>query len=234
MGMIVYHLFYLLSYFNISAHDMQNMPWLMLAYIVQIIFITLVGVSLAISQQKNALQGNSPRVFLRRQWRRGLFVLVCAFCISFITAFLAPEMPVRFGILHLIGVGILLFSFIAQRKYFALAIAAVIFAITFLRKSFLTANFLAYPFGFFAKNVPSIDYFPMFPWLACIALGIFLGHFAYKNGKRNFSFPDVSKRSLLAPILFLGQHSLLMYLLNVPVIIFLLWILNFLNFNFAR
>src|SRR6185295_8092630 len=31
MGMIVYHLFYLLSYFNISAHDMQNMLWLMLA-----------------------------------------------------------------------------------------------------------------------------------------------------------------------------------------------------------
>src|SRR6185369_7505089 len=50
----------------------------------------------------------APRERMRKYWQRGCLLLAVAMMVSIVTYAFDPQTHVRFGILHLIGVGILL------------------------------------------------------------------------------------------------------------------------------
>jgi uncharacterized membrane protein len=77
------------------------------------------------------------------------------------------------------------------------------------------------PFGIDPPSVTSVDYTPLFPWFGVVLIGLGAGEYLYTKGVRQFTMPAVTKL-VATPLSFLGQHSLIIYLIHQPVIILLL------------
>jgi uncharacterized membrane protein len=180
--------------------------WLILARFVQFTFIGLVGVSLALSHSN-----------YKKQFNRGLFVLLCGMLITVVTYIAIPEQFVRFGILHLIGFSIIILAPIAQKRYLALILGIIAFAAAKPINELLNI-----------ETFSSVDYFEIFPWISIVLVGIFLGNFLRDKikDKKNPSAPK-----LTTPVVFLGQHSLLIYMIHIPLILLILIALNIVPFN---
>ena len=76
----------------------------------------------------------------------------------------------------------------------------------------LYANGLTAYLGFMPKDFFSTDYFPLLPWLFLFWAGYFL-HFCMGRARM-----EPLRRSVCAPLGWLGRHSLGIYLLHQPVI----------------
>lgn len=215
IGMIVFHFFFILDFYDVFNQDLSEGLWHILARIVQFIFIGLVGVSLALSRQKG---GN----FYKKQIKRGLTVLGAGLLVSAGTWFVVEEF-VRFGILHFIGAGILIGQFFAGFRFGNLILAGVSFFAGQYVEGISTEFPPLYIFGFDYGSINTIDYFPIFPWISMVFLGIFLGNIFYKNGERKFAIKDLRMPKFVS---FLSKHSLIIYLLHVPIIVALIFLLQ--------
>lgn len=210
IGMVIFHFFFILNFFGIQMFDINSGGWLILARAVQFTFLGLVGFSLAISRK------NYPQQLLR-----AAKISVAALSVTLITYYLIPDFYVRFGILHFIAVSIILLAPFARQKYLALAIVIISLPIYFLLSKIDSENLFMIILGSnsdFAFN--TIDHFSIFPWITVVACGMFLGRIIKVP---NWKFP-----SFTWPLVFLGRHSLLFYLLHVPAIIILLIALDLL------
>ncbi len=194
LGMIVFHVFFILNYFGLATYDTSSGIWLVLGQFVRVTFIGLVGVSLYLS--------DAP---YRKHFFRGLKILFCALLVTLVTYFFAHSEFVRFGILHLIGIGVLLLAPFSNSRNISLVLGILSLLLTYLLPNF--------------PYLPGLDYFPIFPWISIIFFGIFLGPFFRKI---NFKIPAVN---------FLGRHSLLIYMIHIPIIIGTLIIFGILPFS---
>jgi Predicted membrane protein len=141
-----------------------------------------------------------------------------------------------FGVLHLIGVGgILVGAFESKLNKIPPALGAaaalLIYAFTYGVSSgfigFFGISLVKLPtylynfpglewLGLVTKGFSSSDFFPIFP-----NLFLFLaGYFVWKTVK----LPDRFLTAELAPINFIGRHTLLIYLLHQPLIYGILWL----------
>jgi uncharacterized membrane protein len=64
---------------------------------------------------------------------------------------------------------------------------------------------------------------PLIPWLGVFLAGMSLGARLYPLGRRSFSAG--TEPPLLRPVTYLGRHSLLIYLVHVPLILLFLSLL---------
>jgi uncharacterized membrane protein len=64
------------------------------------------------------------------------------------------------------------------------------------------------------------DYFPLIPWSGVVLLGIFLGNTLYTNGERRYPLPLSSMPFM--PLQWLGERSLMLYLLHQPILVAIL------------
>ena len=153
----------------------------------------------------------------RHHLRRGLIVLGCGILISAVTI-LAGAMPIRFGVLHCLGLCMLLWHFFrgaSVMKLTAFGITSVALGLIF-KGIPVTATYL-YPLGLTAPSFESADFFPLFPYFGYFLLGALWGKTLYKNKKS--LFPNFPKLSFLC---FCGRHALFFYLAHQPVLIFLI------------
>ena len=61
-----------------------------------------------------------------------------------------------------------------------------------------------------------VDYYAVLPWLGVALAGIYIGHTLYANSVSRLTLPDKSNTPLIRELAFLGQHSLLNYLVHQP------------------
>jgi len=64
----------------------------------------------------------------------------------------------------------------------------------------------------------TVDYFPLLPWFGVCLLGVVVGDILYSGNERRFRMPDLSKYKPAKIFQWVGQHSLIIYLLHQPVI----------------
>ncbi len=108
VGMVVFHALYDLNAFGSYAVNLQSGFWHYFEQTIAALFIALVGVSLVLSSSRaRQVRGTGPALFAKYV-RRGLTVFAWGLGITAVTWVLMPEEYVRFGILHLIGVSIVL------------------------------------------------------------------------------------------------------------------------------
>ena len=163
--------------------------------------------------------------------RRGILVFLCGLVISAVTAgmyFLGMAdsgVIIYFGVLHCLGVCMLLWPLFRKLPNWVLAAIGVILAVTglLLSRVYLSHNWLM-PLGLVSPQFISADYFPLLPHFGFFLLGAFLGRTLYR--KQQSLLPKVNPEIL--PIRFLrlcGKHSLWLYLLHQPVFSGIFWLI---------
>lgn len=125
---------------------------------------------------------------------------------------------IRFGILHCLGICMILAAAIKKApKTVLLILAAVLIYLGFYVNGITTESRYLYPLGITYFGFYSSDYFPLLPNLGYFIAGMFIGKTAY--AKKQSLLPMVN--SSVAPLRFLswcGRQSLFIYLLHQPVI----------------
>ena len=221
--MIFFHILYDLNFFSITNFRIYSGILLYIARLSASIFVVLVGISLSISYSRveNRLKTND---IIMKFIKRGLKTLILGVVISVITWFYIPRGFVVFGILHFIGLSIILSLIFIRYRYINIIFGSF-FIIVGLYLKTLTFNFnILIPLGFIPNNFWTIDYFPLFPWFGIILIGISIGNLIYPNFKRKYEIKDLSKNLFVKSFCFLGRNSLFIYFLHQPIIIGLIMI----------
>lgn len=219
IGMVIYHFFYdLVYFFNVNIpfffHPIvrYTIPWFSAT------FIFLAGISCNLS--KNNL-------------KRGVRCLVIGLSMTMITMIVLPDDPYIFGVLHLLGISMILYHYskpILQMvpTKLGIIISFVIMHITYnisrgfleffwlsfkLPASFYQSDFM-FILGFPNSSFNSSDYFPLNPWSWCFVAGAYLGVYVKERQLPDFCYKTKPNSKLLAT---LGVNSLLIYVVHQPI-----------------
>ena len=225
--MIFFHSLYYLNYFNIYNMSLYSGYFLIYVYLGGTIFILLVGVSLTLSYSRveNVL---AKKDLYLKYVTRGFTIFCLGLLITVVTWFYVGEGFVVFGVLHCIGLSIILAYPFLRFRYPSLFLGIFLILVGVILKNMLfDFNWLVW-LGFIPSNFYTVDYFPLLPWFGVVLIGIFLGNSLYHNYKRIFSLRDVSGLKPVRFFCFLGRHSLIIYFLHHLVLLSIMYIL--LNF----
>lgn len=203
--MVIFHLAYDLSYFGGYDIGIHYGLWRLFGRATATLFILLAGISLSLSHSRSAAG-------MEKYLKRGLKIFFWGLLITLITRLFFPAEFIVFGILHFIGLSIILAYPFLRYRYWNLPLGL---SIIFIGLS------LQGPLILFPTPFRTFDYFPIFPWFGLILLGIFLGNSLYPGHARRFSIPEIS-----TPFSTLGRHSLLIYLVHQPVLLSFLYLLG--------
>ncbi len=217
--MVVFNYAFTLRYFGVYSLGGGWAFWWLFPRLVASMFIFLAGVSLAISHSRVKKTGKSIRIkFLFR----GARILGYGLIITAVTWLFFPKEFIIFGILHFIGLSVILsmlFLNTSRNK-------TIFFALLFIAAGIYLQGFVFdFPWllwlGLMPYNFQTFDYFPLMPWFGVMLLGILAGNLLYPGGKRNFKLKG--KIYIAGPLCFLGRHSLPIYLLHQVVLVGLLY-----------
>ena len=202
-AMIVHHVLYDLEHFGVLADGtMQTLPVRALSWICGGSFILLSGACARLS---------------RSGLKRGFTVLCAGAVVAVATALV--QLPVKFGILQLLGVSMIAFALLRKRLEPMLGWKLVVVCVALFALSewvtssvWVDINFL-YPFGFRTREFYSSDYYPLLPWGFLFLIGACLGKCIEAHAEH-----PLLRRRFPAALTFPGRHSLLIYLLHQPLL----------------
>jgi uncharacterized membrane protein len=220
--MVIFHTLYDLDFLRIAEINVHPGFWRLFAYATASSFVFLVGLSLSISSARTQkrLGGFS---FYRKYLKRGLGIFALAMIITLVTWLVLGEGYILFGILHLIGLSIVIapFFFSFGRGNFLIALAVILLGwyVAGIEGPLWLAWLGIHPASFY-----SVDYEPLLPWFGLILMGFASGTLLFPGGKRRWDLPELGD-PLGRGLVWLGQHSLFIYLVHQPVIIGLLLVI---------
>lgn len=220
--MVVFHTVFDLAYLGILDIRVSFGPWRFLAVYTATLFLFLAGLSLTISSAR-AGEVLDRHAYLLKFIRRGAGIFMLGLLITLVTLLLVPGAPILFGILHLIGVSVMLAPlYLPYTQANLVAGIALIVAGAALRT--VTGPQYLLWLGIHPAAFSSLDYTPLVPWLGVVLLGVFTGKVLYPGGKSKFNIPDLpfTGRRVMC---FLGRHSLIIYLVHQPAILFVIYLL---------
>ena len=144
--------------------------------------------------------------------KRGFRVLCIGLAVAVVTALIG--MPVKFGILQLIGLCMMLCALLRPRLETPSIVLSGVFLLMFGVSWYATARIVPpwdwlYPLGFRSPGFSSADYWPLLPWAFLYLLGTQLGPRVLES--------RAGERRLPAALTYLGRHSLVIYLVHQPV-----------------
>jgi len=179
-------------------------------------FFFLVGVSLYLA--------NTPAIRARKYVYRLAKLVLFAGVVTAASVFLSPNAIVSFGVLHSIAACSVLGLLFLRFRYVNLLVGIAIITIGIWYSHPIFNNPALYWTGLGTYRILSFDFQPLFPWFGVVLLGITAG--------RHFESLRVSSwhsNSFAAKFLTLiGQHSLILYMAHVPIIMGTLEIMKFL------
>lgn len=215
--MILYHFIYDLDTWTTLPIDVNNPLWFSIGKISAVLFIFLSGISSGLS---------------RRPVRNGIQVLLCGLVISLVTLIALPEEYVRFGILHFLGTMMIIYPLIKRLPNFALLLFTVLalgLGFSFSTQVVHTVWFL--PLGLTYPGFNTMDFYPIFPYSGVTFLGIlFYRHLLTKpdNEDKHVSRLLSDRVAFLRKPIFhtISRHSLAIYLIHQPILLFFILSLN--------
>jgi len=210
--MAVFHFCYDLSVFNFIPFEMNGGFYTWFRFLIVTLFFLSVGASLYL--------GHAPKIKWGKFWFRELKIFVGALIISISTFIMYPSSWVWFGVLHFIVVSSIITLPFLKIPTLAALIGVAIFVLHNITDWFnlsfahtLLADTLHLPPG-------TQDLTRLIPWLGMVLIGVYFGKMRFW-GLRSIAVSFVKK-----PISWLGQHSLIFYLVHQPPLFALAWLLN--------
>lgn len=228
--MVFYHFVWDLNYFGLYQANLLVGPWQTFARSIATIFIFVMGISLTLSYTRARQQAGHSALF-KKYLRRGGQIFGLGLLITVATYFFIGRGFVIFGILHLLGLSIILaYPFLGHNKWISLLAGLLIIGLGI----YLNTLMVSFPWliwlGVKQAGIYMVDYYPMLPWSGITLLGVFAGYTLYPQGVRRFALPDLAQVVPVRGLRFLGRHSLLIYLIHQPILIALFIVLGFGSF----
>jgi uncharacterized membrane protein len=217
--MIIFHTVYDLSFFQIFPVNVSAGFWRYFAFATASLFLLVVGISLTISRARAALTVSRYQLALKFFYR-GAGIFLIGLFITLCTWLYLGDGFIVFGILHLIGISIMLSPLFFPLKKYSIIAGLLCIAIGWFF-TIITGPLWLLPFGIHPATFWSVDYEPIFPWFGMVLIGIGLGEYLYPEGVRRFALPSLPPAAVRL-LAFPGRHSLLIYLGHQPIIILLL------------
>ena len=219
--MVFGHILWDLSHFGLTP--MNNALYSFLQITVPPTFFILVGISLIVSRKKiETMTIDEEGEYYKRLFVRGLKIFSLGMVLTLFSFIFMPETPVYFGVLHCIGLSVLLSAPFLKYRHYALPASMIIIFIGNILTSYPVNNpsILHMAIGLHQTDVwrYTVDYFPLMPWFGITLLGVTIGDWLYCGNRRTFRLPDLSKYRPIKLFQWAGQHSLGIYLLHQPII----------------
>jgi uncharacterized membrane protein len=216
IGMVIFNYAFALTFLGKANFPVYDGAFWWLARIVAFTFIFISGISISISYDR-IRDKYSPRKILEKYFYRGARIFGIGLAISAITWLYNPAFAIWFGILHLIGLSVLLsIPILKWQKKWILVVGSICVLIGIFIRNIQIGTTLFFWLGFWPRNWSTFDYFPLFPWFGFFLIGMVFGK----------AFFDADKRKggkISNPILklsaFLGRHSLAIYLFHQPILL---------------
>ena len=218
MCMVFYHAMFTMG-FMYGLDSARKMSWFFsnISPAFAFAFVMMCGISCTLS---------------RSNLRRSLPVLGAAAAVTLVSLFVTPDAPIFFGILHLLGVCILLYSFV--EKLFVkipplatLITGVVLFLLTYnvqfgylgfdnflrmdLPESLYQQEFLSF-LGFINPGTSYSDYFPLLPWGFAFMAGVSAGRLM--KGR----YPAFMYKERVPFFTMLGTNAFIVYVIHQPII----------------
>ena len=217
--MVLFHTVYDLSFFDIFPVNVYSGFWRYFAFATASLFLLVVGISLTISRARAAPTISRTRLALKFVYRgAGIFLL--GLLITLCTWLYLGEGFIVFGILHLIGVSVIISPLFFRLKKTTIVLGLLCIATGFIFTT-ITGPIWLLPLGIHPATFWSVDYEPIFPWFGMVLIGMGIGEYLYPEGVRRFTLPSLPQAAVQL-LAFPGRHSLLIYLVHQPIIILLL------------
>lgn len=216
---VFYHLMWDLSYFDLYPVNVLSPAWKTFARSLGATFTFLLGLSLTLSYQRVLHRTGRPASF-KKYLKRGGFIFGLGLLITAGTyLFIGPGFVI-FGILHLLGLSIILaYPFLRLSHWFSLAVGLLLIGLgVYLNRLLVSFPWLIW-LGLRQQGRSMVDYYPLLPWFGVALLGIFAGRVLYPAGKSRLPWPDQTARSGVKGLAWLGRHSLLIYLVHQPLLV---------------
>jgi uncharacterized membrane protein len=228
--MVFYHFTWDLVYFEAYQANLLVGPWQWFARSIATFFLFIMGVSLTLSDVKAGQRLGRPPTFTKYLLRGGK-IFGLGLIITVATYFFIGRGFVIFGILHLLGLSIILaYPFLRSNRWVSLIAGLLVIMLGIVVDTLV----VSYPWliwlGVKQQGIYMVDYYPVLPWFGLALLGIFAGYSLYPQGVRSFFLPDWAAFPLVRGLRFLGRHSLLIYVIHQPILIGLLIALGFGSF----
>lgn len=222
VGMIVFHFFFDLDFLGIAERSMYAGGWGIFQKAIATTFLLLVGVSLTLSYARAQQKHTLPSLFAKYGKRAGI-VFGFGLLVTLITYLVYPQQYIVFGILHMIGVSILLALAFLSLYWLNLALGIMLIYLgTLVQQQIVQTKALLW-LGFRYPGFTTLDYYPLLPWFGVVLMGLFLGKYLYPQGKQRFklALPAGGVRNVLT---WMGRRSLVIYLVHQPILIGLLFV----------
>lgn len=216
---VFYHFVWDVGYFGLYPVNALSPGWLAFARGIGTSFIFLLGLSLTLSYNRYLQRRGQPAPF-DKYLGRGAKIFALGLLITGVTYFAIGRGFVIFGILHLLGLAVILaYPFLRLNKWLSLALGLVLIGLgVYLNRLSVSFPWLIW-LGVKQQGRAMFDYYPLLPWFGVALLGIFAGRSLYPQGRPRLALPDLSAAPLVRGLSFLGQHSLPIYLIHQPVLI---------------
>jgi uncharacterized membrane protein len=185
-------------------------------------FLFIVGVSLAISQGRSEARGATWWTVYRRHARRAATVIGAALLVSVATFIaLGSEDYIRFGILHCIGVSMLIAPlFWRLGPWVALLGVGAIVAGIELRSVEVGTSWLLWLGLRPDTGSAGVDYYPLLPWIGPVLIGLAVGALLYPRGERGRFTRGLRSPPALGILAgWPGRRSLPIYLVHQLILI---------------
>lgn len=221
--MIIFHFLYDLNYFNILNLSLYSGYFLIYVYLVGIMFFLLVGISLSLSYSK-VKETLTKNKLIFKYLIRGFKIFILGLIITIITFLFLEKGFVVFGVLHCIGISIILSYPFLKFRNLNLVFGLILIFIGIILKFFTFDYYWLVWLGFRPEMFYTIDYYPFLPWFGVILIGIFLGNTIYYKHNRRFNLLDLSRNKFVEIFTFLGKNSLIIYFIHQPIILSILYL----------
>lgn len=203
--MIIFHfLFDLREFFGFNVAYNKGIYYL-IGKTAGILFILISAVSCKLSQNNN---------------KRAVKLLLVALLITIVSHIYDSSYGIKFGILHFLGISILLYPIFKELRSITLIILGtfIIAAGNYLGHTSVISNYM-FIFNLTSSSWVSGDYYPFFPWFGVFLYGIAVSKVVYQE--RHSLLKDLPKSNIVT---YLGRHTLAVYLVHQPVLIGLIYL----------
>jgi uncharacterized membrane protein len=201
--MVIFHFGYDLTIFGWADFSTSNdLEWRIFRIVIVSSFLLAVGMSSYLAYHKSVNKKKLSKA-VGKLFAVSLFITLGSLIMD-------PSKWVYFGIIHFITIALPISVLFVRAPYMALVIG------TGCLVGYWMGILNLYPiwqWGVLHLGIPTrtVDLVSFFPWIGVVLLGVFVMH-------KNLYHIQIRSNTVLNKFVFLGQHSLIIYLIHQPIL----------------